>query len=55
MVQMCEKEREGRERRIEANSGWLGVGADWEAVKRIRQENLESCEILKAKNIISYY
>lgn len=55
MVQMCEKERDGRERRIEANSGWLGVGADWEAVKRIRQENLESCEILKAKNIISRY
>jgi DnaJ homolog subfamily B member 12 len=55
MVQMCERERDGRERKIEANSGWLGVGADWEAVKRIRKEKLESCEMLKAKSIISQY
>ena len=55
MVQMCERERDGRERRIEAKSGWLGVGADWEALRRIRNEKLESCEVLKAKNIISQY
>ena len=55
MVQMCERERDVRDRRIEANSGWLGVGADWEAVKRIRKEKLESCEVLKAKGIIGQY
>lgn len=55
MVQMCENERDERARRIEAKSGWLGVGADWEAVKKIQREKLESCEVLKVKSIISQY
>lgn len=55
MVRRCERERDLKERRIEQNSGWLGVGADWEAVKRIRKEKLESCEVLKEKNLITQY
>ncbi|KAF8575210.1 DnaJ-domain-containing protein [Ramaria rubella] len=55
MVHKCEREIDVRDRKIEANSGWLGVGADWEAVKKLRQEKLESCEQLKTKKIISGY
>jgi len=55
MVHRCERERDARERKVEANSGWLGVGADWEAVRRLRKERLESCEVLKEKKLISSY
>lgn len=48
-------ERDQRERKVEANSGWLGVGADWEAIRRIKKEKLESCETLLDKKLIHQY
>lgn len=55
MVRLCEMEVGERERKVEANSGFLGIGADWDAVKRIRSEKLESCEQLKSKRLIDRY
>lgn len=55
MLRLCEMEVRDRERRIEASSGFLGFGADWEAVKRIRSEKFESCEQLKSKRLIDRY
>ncbi|GJJ11306.1 hypothetical protein Clacol_005538 [Clathrus columnatus] len=52
MVRLCEAEIGQRERKIEAKSGFLGFGADWDAVKRIRDEKLDSCEMLKSKGIV---
>lgn len=55
MIRLCEREVSERERKVEANSGFLGIGADWDAVKRIRSEKLESCEELKSKRLIDRY
>jgi len=55
MIRRCEQERDLRERKVEAKTGWLGVGADWEAVRRIQKEKLESCEVLKEKKLINNY
>lgn len=55
MMRACELEIDARNRRADAKRGWLGIGADWEAVRKIERENLESCETLKSKNLISRY
>ena len=44
---MCQRQREDRQRRREQKTGIFGIAADWEAIKKIDAEVLESCEELK--------
>ncbi|KAF8634578.1 hypothetical protein AX17_004168 [Amanita inopinata Kibby_2008] len=43
----CQRGVDRRERRKEAEVGIFGIGTDWEKVRRIEQEKVESCEELK--------
>ncbi|SNX82596.1 related to HLJ1 - Co-chaperone for Hsp40p [Melanopsichium pennsylvanicum] len=47
MYSSCERQREYQERRLAATRGFLGIGADEEAARKIRQEVYDSCENLK--------
>ncbi len=47
MYSSCERQREYQERKLAATRGFLGIGADEEAAKKIRAEVYESCEKLK--------
>jgi len=55
MIRSCEWQLSERTRKLEANSGIFGIGADRDALKRIREEKLDSCEMLKAKRLIFSY
>jgi len=55
MMRMCELEMQDRNRKADAQRGFFGFGADWEAVKRIERGKLESCEVLLKKKLISRY
>lgn len=43
----CQRGVERRERRKEAEIGFLGIGTDWDKVREIDKETVESCEMLK--------
>ena len=47
MYSDCERKKEYQERRLAATRGFLGIGGDEEAAKRIQAEVYESCENLK--------
>ncbi|SOV06657.1 related to HLJ1 - Co-chaperone for Hsp40p [Ustilago sp. UG-2017a] len=47
MYSSCERQREYQERRLAATRGFLGIGGDEEAAKRIMAEVYDSCEKLK--------
>ncbi|GAC97044.1 hypothetical protein PHSY_004628 [Pseudozyma hubeiensis SY62] len=47
MYSSCEREREYQERRLAATRGFLGLGADEVAAKKIKDEVYASCENLK--------
>ena len=49
----CQREMDRKERRKEAKSGFLGIGADLDAIKRIDEEKVESCEELRRLGILS--
>jgi DnaJ family protein B protein 12 len=51
MYSSCERQREYQERRLGATRGFLGIGGDEEAAKRIMAEVYESCENLKTFGI----
>ena len=44
---VCQRRMEDKQRRREQKSGFFGIGADLEAIKRIDAEVIESCEELK--------
>ncbi|EGN96808.1 hypothetical protein SERLA73DRAFT_124587 [Serpula lacrymans var. lacrymans S7.3] len=48
----CQRKLESKERRREAEVGFLGIGTDWEKVKRIEQEPIESCEELRRLGVL---
>jgi len=50
---ICQREMERKERRKEQKSGFLGIGADWDAIKRIDAEKVESCEELRRLGVIA--
>ena len=52
MTSECQKQWDDKERRIDAQRGFLGIGADWEAIRRIQKEPLPSCEKLKAHGML---
>jgi DnaJ family protein B protein 12 len=43
----CQRGLERKERRQNAEIGLLGIGTDWDRVKEIQKEVVESCEELK--------
>ncbi|KAI5999306.1 hypothetical protein F5J12DRAFT_847474 [Pisolithus orientalis] len=48
----CQRGMNERERRKEAEIGFFGVGTDWEKVKRIEAERIESCEELRRLGVL---
>jgi len=48
----CRRRIDERERRKEAEIGFFGVGTDWEKVRKIEAEEIESCEELKRLGVL---
>jgi DnaJ family protein B protein 12 len=49
----CQRGMESKRRRREREVGLFGIGADWEKVKRIDEETIEACEVLKSKGLMN--
>ena len=47
MYVQCQRDEDRRQRRKEQKMGFLGIGADMEAIKAINAEKYASCEELK--------
>ncbi len=47
----CQRDEDRRQRRKEQKMGFLGIGADMEAIRAINAEKYESCEELKRLGI----
>jgi DnaJ homolog subfamily B member 12 len=41
---MCARAIERRERAMDAKRGLFGIGADWEGIKKLKEEKIEACE-----------
>jgi DnaJ family protein B protein 12 len=52
MYNQCQRGLERRERRKNAEIGLLGIGTDWDRVKQIEEEKVESCEELKRLGVL---
>lgn len=48
----CQRGVDRKERRKEAEIGIFGIGTDWEKVREIEQEKVESCEELKRLGLL---
>ena len=48
----CQRGVDSRQRRKEAEVGLFGIGTDWEKVRMIEQEEVESCEQLKRLGVL---
>jgi DnaJ family protein B protein 12 len=44
---VCVRAIEKRERMIDAKRGVFGIGADWEGIKKLKEERIEACEEVK--------
>lgn len=53
MWAQCQRGADSRRRRKEDEMGVFGIGTDWEKVKKIEQEKVESCEVLKQKGLLT--
>jgi DnaJ homolog subfamily B member 12 len=49
---LCQRGLDSKQRRKDQASGFFGIGADWEKVKQIEQETVESCETLKRMGLL---
>jgi DnaJ family protein B protein 12 len=45
----CVKGKERLARKVDAMTGLFGIGTDWEAVRKLQKEQIESCEELRSK------
>lgn len=52
LYSQCQRGLNERQRRREAEIGFLGIGTDWEKVQKIETESIGSCEELKRLGII---
>jgi DnaJ family protein B protein 12 len=43
---------DSKQRRKDEALGFFGIGADWEKVKQIEAETVESCETLKRMGLL---
>jgi len=44
---MCARAIERRQRTIDVKRGVFGFGADWEGIKKLKEERIEACEEVK--------
>jgi DnaJ homolog subfamily B member 12 len=49
---LCQRGMDSKQRRKEQASGFFGIGADWDKVKQIDTEKVESCETLKRMGLL---
>lgn len=49
---VCQRGLDSKQRRKDHAVGFFGIGADWEKVKQIEAETVESCETLKAMGLL---
>ena len=49
---VCQRDMERKQRRKEQKMGFLGLGADWDAIKKIDEEKVESCEELRRMGVL---
>jgi len=49
---VCQHGLDSKQRRKDQAIGFFGIGADWEKVKQIEAETVESCETLKAMGLL---
>lgn len=49
----CQLGMDRKQRRKEAKSGFLGIGADWDAIKKIDEEKVQSCEELRRFGLLT--
>jgi len=52
LYSQCQRGLERKERKKNAEIGLLGIGTDWDRVREIEQERVESCEELKRLGVI---
>ena len=50
--EVCQRGLDSKQRRKDQALGFFGIGADWEKVKQIEVETVESCETLKRMGLI---
>jgi DnaJ homolog subfamily B member 12 len=50
--EVCQRGLDSKQRRKDQALGFFGIGADWEKVKQIDAETVESCETLKRMGLI---
>lgn len=43
----CARAIERRERAVDAKRGLFGIGADWDGIKKLKEERIEACEEVK--------
>ena len=49
---ICQRGMDSKQRRKDQALGFFGIGADWEKVKQIEAETVESCETLKRMGLL---
>lgn len=49
---ICQRGLDSKQRRKDEAYGFFGIGADWEKIKRINAETVESCETLKQMGLL---
>jgi DnaJ family protein B protein 12 len=49
---VCQRGLDSKQRRKDQAIGFFGIGADWEKVKQIEAETVESCETLKRMGLL---
>ncbi|KAH7890848.1 hypothetical protein F5I97DRAFT_1839254 [Phlebopus sp. FC_14] len=52
LYSLCQHGLGARNRRKDAEIGFFGVGTDWDKVRRIEEEKIESCEELKRLGVL---
>lgn len=52
LYNQCQRGLDNRERRKEAEIGFLGLGTNWDKVKQIEKEQVPSCEELKKLGVL---
>ncbi|KAG8861438.1 hypothetical protein FRB96_002887 [Tulasnella sp. 330] len=51
----CSRLQEDKERRMQEASGLFGIGADWEKIKKIREEKYEACDRYQQFRSLGYF
>jgi len=52
MYNQCQRGLSSKQRRRDAQIGLFGINVDWEAVKKIEEEEVGACEILRSKGLL---